>query len=81
MARRGALKRKTLAGDLSERHASATASSRCSGRHRRLPHAGLLQTIPGIDEVAAALILIEIGDDMARFGRVTSATSCRVRQA
>jgi hypothetical protein len=29
---------------------------------------GLLQTIPGIDEVAAALILIEIGDDMARFG-------------
>ncbi len=27
----------------------------------------LLQTIPGIDEVAAALILIEIGDDMARF--------------
>jgi transposase len=29
---------------------------------------GLLQTIPGIDEVAAALILIEIGEDMARFG-------------
>jgi transposase len=29
----------------------------------------LLQTIPGVDEVAAALILIEIGDDMARFGR------------
>jgi transposase len=29
---------------------------------------GLLQTIPGIDEIAAALILIEIGDDMARFG-------------
>ncbi|MGC4077198.1 MAG: IS110 family transposase [Rubrivivax sp.] len=28
---------------------------------------GLLQTIPGIDEVAAALILIEIGDDMTRF--------------
>ena len=28
----------------------------------------LLQTIPGIDEIAAALILIEIGDDMARFG-------------
>jgi transposase len=28
----------------------------------------LLQTIPGIDEAAAALILIEIGDDMARFG-------------
>jgi transposase len=27
----------------------------------------LLQTIPGIDEIAAALILIEIGDDMARF--------------
>ena len=29
---------------------------------------GLLQTIPGIDQIAAALILIEIGDDMARFG-------------
>ena len=28
----------------------------------------LLQTIPGIDEVAAALVVIEIGDDMARFG-------------
>ena len=29
---------------------------------------GLLQTIPGIDQIAAALILIEIGEDMARFG-------------
>jgi transposase len=29
---------------------------------------GLLQTIPGIDALAAALILIEIGDDMGRFG-------------
>lgn len=29
---------------------------------------GLLQTIPGIDRIAAALILIEIGDDMGRFG-------------
>ena len=29
---------------------------------------GLLQTIPGIDAMAAALILIEIGDDMGRFG-------------
>lgn len=28
----------------------------------------LLQTIPGIDQIAAALILIEIGDDMTRFG-------------
>lgn len=28
----------------------------------------LLQTIPGIDQVASALILIEIGDDMTRFG-------------
>jgi transposase len=28
----------------------------------------LLQTIPGIDEVAAALIVIEIGEDMQRFG-------------
>jgi transposase len=32
----------------------------------------LLQTIAGIDEIAAALILIEIGDDMARFGRAQS---------
>ena len=29
----------------------------------------LLQTILGIDKIAAALILIEISDDMARFGR------------
>jgi transposase len=28
----------------------------------------LLQTIPGIDEIGDALILIEIGDDMLRFG-------------
>lgn len=28
----------------------------------------LLQTIPGIDALAAALILVEIGDDMGRFG-------------
>jgi transposase len=28
----------------------------------------LLQTIPGIDEISAALILIEIGDDLLRFG-------------
>lgn len=28
----------------------------------------LLQTIPGIDEIAAAMILIEMGDDMSRFG-------------
>lgn len=28
----------------------------------------LLQTIPGIDQIAGALILIEIGDDMTRFG-------------
>ncbi|WP_367025435.1 IS110 family transposase [Methylococcus sp. ANG] len=28
----------------------------------------LLQTIPGIDEIAAAMILIEIGDDLSRFG-------------
>ena len=32
----------------------------------------LLQTIPGIDHIAAALIVIEIGDDMARFGRAQS---------
>ncbi len=29
---------------------------------------GLLQTIPGIDRIAAALIIVEIGQDMARFG-------------
>jgi transposase len=28
----------------------------------------LLQTLPGIDAIAAALILVEIGDDMTRFG-------------
>jgi transposase len=28
----------------------------------------LLQTIPGIDQIASAMILIEIGDDMTRFG-------------
>ena len=28
----------------------------------------MLQTIPGIDAIAAALILVEIGDDMTRFG-------------
>jgi transposase len=32
----------------------------------------LLQTIPGIDQIAAAMILIEIGDDMTRFGRPQS---------
>ena len=29
---------------------------------------GLMQTIPGIDRIGAALILIEIGDNMGRFG-------------
>jgi len=28
----------------------------------------LLQTIPGIDATSSAMILIEIGDDMSRFG-------------
>ena len=28
----------------------------------------LLQTLPGIDALASAMILIEIGDDMSRFG-------------
>ena len=32
----------------------------------------LLQTIPGIDRTAAALIIIEVGDDMARFGSARS---------
>ena len=29
----------------------------------------MLQTIPGIDQIAAAMILIEIGVDMQRFGK------------
>jgi transposase len=35
------------------------------------PYAGawrLLQTIPGIDQISAAMIVIEIGDDLRRFG-------------
>jgi transposase len=28
----------------------------------------LLQTLPGLDEIGAAMILVEIGDDLARFG-------------
>lgn len=28
----------------------------------------LLQTLPGLDEVGAAMVLVEIGDDLARFG-------------
>ena len=28
----------------------------------------LLQTIPGLDEISSAMILIEIGDEMSRFG-------------
>ena len=28
----------------------------------------LLQTIPGIDEISAAMLLAEIGNDMSRFG-------------
>jgi len=35
----------------------------------------LLKTIPGIDEIAAALILTEIGADMARFGSPTRLAS------
>jgi transposase len=38
------------------------AMAPCQWAHR------LLQTIPGIDQIASALILIEIGDDMTRFG-------------
>ena len=37
---------------------------------------GLLQTIPGIDRIAAALILIEIGEDMARFGSPERLACC-----
>lgn len=35
----------------------------------------LLQTIPGIDAIASAMILIEIGDDMSRFGDPDSLAS------
>jgi transposase len=35
----------------------------------------LLQTIPGIDQVTAALILIEIGDDLRRFGSASRLAS------
>lgn len=35
----------------------------------------LLQTIPGIDEISAAMILIEIGDNMARFGSASRLAS------
>jgi transposase len=31
----------------------------------------LLQTIPGIDAMAAAMILIEISDDLTRLGRLS----------
>jgi transposase len=36
----------------------------------------LLQTIPGIDQIASALILIEIGDDMTRFGNADRLAAC-----
>jgi len=42
------------------------------------PHAWawrLLQTIPGLDEIAAAMILIEIGDDLSRFGSASRLAS------
>jgi transposase len=32
------------------------------------PQQGLLQTIPGLDERGAAMLLVEIGDDMGAFG-------------
>jgi transposase len=35
----------------------------------------LLQTIPGIDQIAAAMILIEIGDDLRRFGSASRLAS------
>lgn len=35
----------------------------------------LIQTIPGIDAIASAMILIEIGDDMSRFGDAESLSS------
>src|SRR5215471_6735497 len=51
------------------------------------PYAGawrLLQTIPGIDQISAAMIVIEIGDDLRRFGSASrlalSATCCAKRR-
>jgi transposase len=35
----------------------------------------LMQTIPGIDQITAALILIEIGDDLRRFGSASRLAS------
>jgi transposase len=35
----------------------------------------LLQTIPGIDQISAAMILIEIGDDLRRFGSASRLAS------
>lgn len=52
----------TLERELSELDNYILAAMRpYQGAHR------LLQTIPGIDQIASALILIEIGDDMKRF--------------
>jgi transposase len=39
----------------------------------------LLQTIPGLDEIAAAMILIEIGDDLSRFGSASRLASWAAR--
>ena len=42
------------------------------------PYAGawrLLQTIPGIDQISAAMIVIEIGDDLRRFGSASRLAS------
>src|SRR6201997_1830792 len=42
------------------------------------PYAGawcLLQTIPGIDQISAAMIIIEIGDDLRRFGSASRLAS------
>ena len=69
---RGKLKQKledlsaSLEGDLSARHLFVLGHIHAH-IETLLAHQ-LLQTIAGIDEIAAALILIEIGDDMARFG-------------
>lgn len=52
-----------LERELSELDAYILAAMKpYQGAHR------LLQTIPGIDQIGSALILIEIGDDMTRFG-------------
>lgn len=48
------------------------------------PHhwtSGLLQTVPGIDEIARALIRMEIADDLSRLGDAERPASCAALRA